>query len=289
LQLSVALKTLLLTGVFFATVGQWKSRDEYKKAKELDEARKAGNAQPELDEEGKAINPHVPEYMKRVPWYLDEGKPTLKHQRYDNFAENIARSQTDDMTKWYARGAFVGPAATKYRPGACTNCGSMNHKAKECVERPRKIGAKFTGEDIRPDEVLPSKLHLSFDGKHDRWNGYDAEDYGRVMATYDKVEEERRRLKAEEQLKKLVAAKTAETPAAGEGGADTTAALNKSGDGSVGETSAAAAAEKPADLDEEADEFKDIDQNEGKFSKYVRYSFLDPVCLCTPTNWPLGR
>ena len=39
-----------------------------------------------------------------------------------------------------------------------------------------KVGAKFTGTNFAPDEYLNEQnagLTLSFDGKRDRWNGYD--------------------------------------------------------------------------------------------------------------------
>ena len=32
---------------------------------------------------------------------------------------------------------------TKFRKGACSNCGAMTHKTKDCCERPRKKGAKW--------------------------------------------------------------------------------------------------------------------------------------------------
>ena len=35
----------------------------------------------------------------------------------------------------------------KFRKGACTNCGAMTHKKSECVERPRRRGAKITGNN----------------------------------------------------------------------------------------------------------------------------------------------
>ena len=44
------------------------------------------------------------------------------------------------------------------------------------MERPRKLGAKVTGKDIQADEVLQS-FDLTFDGKRDRYNGYDADNY----------------------------------------------------------------------------------------------------------------
>src|SRR2546423_15166405 len=64
-----------------------------------------------------------------------------------------------DPSEWYARGQRAGPAATKYRKGACENCGAMTHRAKECLDRPRKLGARFTGKDIQDDEVIRNFYH----------------------------------------------------------------------------------------------------------------------------------
>jgi hypothetical protein len=47
----------------------------------------------------------------------------------------------------------------------------MTHKKKDCMERPRTKGAKFTGAQIAADEKI-QELELDFDGKRDRWNGY---------------------------------------------------------------------------------------------------------------------
>jgi pre-mRNA-processing factor SLU7 len=180
---------------------QRKTREEIRKEKQLEEARKAGTAAPEVDEEGRDINPHIPQYIAKAPWYLNSGQAGLKHQRLKNFAENVAT--TESINTWYPRGEVAGPAATKYRKGACTNCGAMTHKAKECTERPRKIGAKFKAVDIKPDEIV-TNLQLDYAGKHDRWNGYDAESYKHVMEQYEAVEEERTRRKAEEQALKYL-------------------------------------------------------------------------------------
>ena len=36
----------------------------------------------------------------------------------------------------------------------------MTHKAKDCVERPRKKGAKYSGKDIKADElIVVSQIH----------------------------------------------------------------------------------------------------------------------------------
>ena len=57
------------------------SRSEAREKKELEEARKDGTAQPEKDEKGEIINPHIPSYIASVPWYIDkEKKPSLSHQ-----------------------------------------------------------------------------------------------------------------------------------------------------------------------------------------------------------------
>jgi len=53
----------------------FKSREDHRKKLELEEARKAGLAPAEVDEDGKEINPHIPEYMSKAPWYLKSEQP----------------------------------------------------------------------------------------------------------------------------------------------------------------------------------------------------------------------
>lgn len=161
------------------------SREEHRQQKQLEEARKAGTIPAQVDEDGKEINPHIPQYIARAPWYLESDKPSLKHQRA--FHEKPHYDQ-----EWYQRGKKAAPATSKFRKGACTNCGAMTHKAKECCERPRKLGAKYTGKDIMPDEVIQD-LNLDYDGKRDRWNGYDPASHMKLMERYAKLDEERRK------------------------------------------------------------------------------------------------
>ena len=58
----------------------------------------------------------------------------------------------EGLNAFYKRGQFAGQAS-KYRKGACKNCGAMTHDEKTCVDRPRKVGAWKTNSDIKPDEV----------------------------------------------------------------------------------------------------------------------------------------
>ncbi len=99
--------------------------------------------------------------------------------------------KVEDFTKdWYQRGKKVGAKVTKYRKGACTNCGAMTHKAKDCVERPRAKGAKYTGKDFKDDELV-QELHLDFDGKRDQWNGYDPAMHAETIKRFNTIENER--------------------------------------------------------------------------------------------------
>ena len=49
------------------------------------------------------------------------------------------------------------------------------------MERPRARGAKWTKKHIAADEKIEQISLESFDAKRDRWNGYDATEYGRVV------------------------------------------------------------------------------------------------------------
>lgn len=99
-----------------------------------------------------------------------------------------------DSSAHHVRGVLPMEPVQKFRKGACENCGAITHKTKECLERPRKVGAKWTGKDIRPDEFV-QEAALDFEGKRDRWAGYDAEEYAEVVEQWRRVEEEKKALK----------------------------------------------------------------------------------------------
>nr|XP_006823575.1 PREDICTED: pre-mRNA-splicing factor SLU7-like isoform X2 [Saccoglossus kowalevskii] len=182
------------------------TREDWRKSKELEEARKLGNIPALVDEEGRDINPHIPQYIAAAPWYLGHTQPTLKHQRPQE--EKIKRFS--QLNEWYHRGVKAGSVATKFRKGACQNCGAMTHSKKDCLERPRKIGAKFTGDEIAPDEHLQPTLAFDYDGKRDRWNGYDPLGYQAVIEEFAKVDEAKKLLKAQQLQEDLLTGKLSE-------------------------------------------------------------------------------
>ncbi|PFH34081.1 putative SLU7 splicing factor [Besnoitia besnoiti] len=179
------------------------SREDARKAKELEEARKAGTAEPEKDEDGNAINPHIPQYISKAPWYLNQQKPGLKHQRF-------VPEEKEDITLWYERGKkrdVSKPRKTKFEKGACANCGAKTHTEKDCVERPRSKKAKFTNENLCDDEEVFTDLKLSYDGKRDRYAGYDPSEYKWVIRDFELAEIERKRRKALELEKQILTLK----------------------------------------------------------------------------------
>lgn len=65
------------------------------------------------------------------------------------------------------------------------------------MDRPRKTGAKWSGKDIKADEII-QEIELDYDSKRDRWNGYDPSEHAKIYEEYEKIEEARRKMKASE-------------------------------------------------------------------------------------------
>jgi pre-mRNA-processing factor SLU7 len=138
--------------------------------------------------EKQSRNEYIPHFIQKKPFWIDDDQEGdyLEHQR-------LQKAQEADLSsaKWYERGKRAGPAATKYRKGACENCGAMTHKRAECLSRPRKLGAKWSGQDIEADEVV-DKVDLNWDAKRDRWNGYDPKEHRRVVEEHARLEQLRK-------------------------------------------------------------------------------------------------
>lgn len=138
----------------------------------------------EQEQQNNSRNEYIPAYISKAPFYAQglSDSDYLDHQRLTSTSQD-----TLDKAKWYERGQKSGPAATKYRKGACENCGAMTHKTKECLSRPRKQGAKWTGRDIQADERVED-IRLGWDAKRDRWNGYDPREYATVIKEHEEME-----------------------------------------------------------------------------------------------------
>lgn len=146
------------------------------------------------------INPHNPDFITKVPWYLGESGPSLKHHNIQKSDHFLSLNEAESLVK--EKVAKQKELKTKrrvtYQKGACKNCGATTHKERDCVERPRSLkkAAWKSGLDIAPDEVslyLENHGKISYDAKRDNWGGYDTAVYNStVVSRFDKLEEERK-------------------------------------------------------------------------------------------------
>ncbi|ANQ08992.1 Step II splicing factor [Plasmodium coatneyi] len=164
------------------------TREEKKKEKELNEARKAGKIEALKDEEGNDINPHMPQYIIKAPWYLNQTAPGLKHQRYKG---------TDKVKIEEERNKKVYVKDLKNVSDFCKNCGSATHKEKYCLERTRKKKLNFANRE-KDDDFVCLTQDLGYDGNRDRWVGYNPDHFEHVYKEYEKIVEEKKKRKAEE-------------------------------------------------------------------------------------------
>lgn len=122
-------------------------------------------------------NLSMSDLASKEPWYANQPEyiATPKPQEHKNPSNYLFQKGADRTTHIY-----------KYRKGACENCGASTHKTKECVERPRKIGAKWSNKDFGHDEfILPSSK--DFESKRDRWSTYDPESFKKIMIDYERT------------------------------------------------------------------------------------------------------
>ncbi|KAK6788665.1 hypothetical protein RDI58_012463 [Solanum bulbocastanum] len=78
----------------------------------------------------------------------------------------------------------------------------MSHDTRSCMERPHKLGAKWTGKHIAPDEKI-EPFEFDYDGKRDRWNGYAAASYAHVIERYEARDEALKRSPATTRVNSL--------------------------------------------------------------------------------------
>jgi hypothetical protein len=137
----------------------------------------------------KLSSTRIPMFIAKVPWYMAaEGADALAHQnRPESVAHASSTSGFSDPVRATVRSSTT--STTRFIRGSCENCGVMGHRRRECVERPRKHGAKWrnesqvavgagAGAEEKDASPAPSPspshaLHPQFDAKRDRWAGYD--------------------------------------------------------------------------------------------------------------------
>lgn len=163
------------------------------------------------DQDGKMINPHNPEFITKVPWYLGSSGPTLKHHNIQKADHVLSLKESDELiNQKISQQKKNKKVSTGFRKGACKNCGALTHNEKDCVERPRssKTSAFKTNLDIAPDEVVLNLTEfgkVDYATKRDQWKGYNNEQYKEVIDRHNRIDEERKKLKkGKMEMKKMM-------------------------------------------------------------------------------------
>lgn len=157
----------------------------------------------------KIINPHNPQFLTTAPWYagVESSGPTLQHQTIQKQQHLLSLNEVDDIIQKKIQlksNKFNNTHLNIYKKGGCRNCGSMTHKEKDCIERPRsaKTAAWKSNQNIAIDDIqLSIENHgkLSYDAKRDYWTGYDPKLYQHVIEQFNEIEMERLKQKQQQQ------------------------------------------------------------------------------------------
>ena len=79
---------------------------------------------------------------------------------------------------------FTEEITLKFREGACENCGANTHTKRDCVERPRKVGAKYSSKNLKADEKV-KKRRQGFNAKRDNWEYYNPDNHTELVKEHE--------------------------------------------------------------------------------------------------------
>ncbi|RXH78339.1 hypothetical protein DVH24_001857 [Malus domestica] len=123
--------------------------------------------------------------MSNAPWYLKIIRRNLKHQRKWKSDPNYTKSWLNSTRREHVKrndqisdGVMISQDSYIHSSKLCR---AIMHTTKLCMERPRKKEARWANMHIAPDEKIES-YELDYDGKRDRWNGFDASTYAREIS-----------------------------------------------------------------------------------------------------------
>ena len=236
------------------------------KARQVEEARKNGELPPDVDNDGNLINPHVPEYMSRAPWYLNQEEGAgLKHQKAQPI---VTRNKQDFVSHQRTQGiqgktwAKLGLISKSRRGGVADDDDGLSRPSKKrSRSKMNQKGSKRTPQvpsfasSSSSSSSTSNSAELTYDAKRDRYNGYNPELHFRNMEKYNRAQAVRQKLKDEERAKLLLEKQKKIIEASKLGNASAMMQDNDS-DGALSDT---ALGDSEDDLDDEEEDDKDDD------------------------------
>jgi pre-mRNA-processing factor SLU7 len=174
------------------------SRDELRRKREIEDARKAGTVAPEEDADGNMINPHNPEFISKRPWYLGDSGPSLKHQNVQKKSHFLSLAEADNLAI-RARKEMLQNKSTGQKNWVRGKKKDVFGKKTRDEFYELNSGKKEDGFDVRNGDGGK----MTYDAKRDRWIGYNPNDHKTTIKHFEDVEQARRKKRVEELDKKV--------------------------------------------------------------------------------------
>lgn len=183
----------------------------------VEEARKNGELPPEMDNDGNLINPHVPQYMARAPWYLNQEEGAgLKHLKAQGLAASLNK---EDFYRHQRTRGVEGETWAKFGLVARSRRGGVSEGDGDGLSRPsrkrrrQKMGTGSGGtssRDVRgvggysanSSQMASGTSGLSYDAKRDRYNGFDPQLHFQNLEKFEREQKIRQKIKEEQRAKR---------------------------------------------------------------------------------------